>query len=180
MTKSKVIKGVVICWVLSIGGIFIYGIITAKTEDAEILHLKKVSTATTFVTERLDPDFLILPVATGRLGAFYSCLKQYRYTRYSSKPGDGKEERVILKLQDNTRLDIRINRMEAYGFTLRLYDENNLRYVGSDIYGINCDMELLNKPDSDMYCEDKLLGNEIRPVCTYRPQQPPSQDDAKG
>lgn len=180
MIRDKLIKAFVVCWVFSIGGFFIYGTITDKGKDSRIRHIKKISSDTTFVVERLYPDTLTLPVTSGRLGAFYSCLENYKHisSRRPSKPTDGNEDRAILKLQDKTLLDIRINAREGFFFSLELYDKNNSRYAGSSVYTINCDMALLGKPDSDMHCEDKLLGNEIRPVCTYRPHL--SQDNPKG
>ena len=180
MIKVGFGKALVVFFGVSVFAFGIFAIIPEKDWEPRIKHLKKLSADTTFVTERTYPDSLALPVKSGRLGAFYSCLLHYRHDRRSSKPISRKGERVIFKLEDNTRLSISINSNEGFVVKLDMYDKNNSFYAGSDLYGINCNMELLNKPDSDMYCEDKVLGNEIRPVCTYRPQQPPSQDDAKG
>lgn len=181
MIKVGFGKALVIFFGVSVFAFGIFAIIPEKDWEPRIKHLKKLSADTTFAAERIEPEYLPIQ-STGRLGAFYSCLTKYGGlgSRRMTRPNNGIEEWVILKLQDNTRLDIRINNGEAFFFSLKLYDKNNTLQAGSDLYAINCDMELLNKSDSDMHCEDKVLGNEIRPVCTYRPQQPPSQDDAKG
>lgn len=173
--KIVVVVGFFVCF----GVFFVYNVLTHK--DPHIQHIKSFSRDTTYIVERVKPENMQIP-QSGRLGALYSCLTKYGAlgSRKMTRPNNGIEEWIILRLDDRTKVDILINAMEGFQFGFELYDKNNEYLGGSSRYAINCDMELLNKPDSDMHCEDKVLGNEIRPVCTYRPQQPPSQDDAKG
>lgn len=176
----KLKLNIIIGYIVLVAFLFVYIVLTTS-EDHDILRIQSWSAESSYVVERVEPENLSIPI-TGRLGAFYSCLTKYGGlgTRRITRPNNGIEEWLVLRLEDRTKIDILMNAMEGFSFNLTLYDQNNTIVGASQLYAINCDMELLGKPDSDMHCEDKVLGNEIRPVCTYRPQQPPSQDSLKG
>lgn len=157
----------------------LYGILTR--EDTVIDKLKSWSSESRFEVKRLYPDELsVLP--KGNLGVFHKCLTMYVSDGYRGGylPSTGNAERVIIKLEDNTELDLSVNSTEVLSFVIIPHDLYGSAIGSSNVYKVSCDIRLLNKPESDMYCEDKLIGNLIRPVCTYRPQPQLSQDNSKG
>ncbi|WP_019677697.1 hypothetical protein [Arsukibacterium perlucidum] len=162
-------KVLLIAWVI---GLLIagYGIITS--EDKAIYRLKEWTPDTHYRVLEIYPQNAQVP-KTGRLGAFYSCLTFYQrgIDRSVTTPITAINESFEIRVDEDIVIDFGVNGVEAYSFDFLIYGKKREIISGTDIYAVNCDIRLLDKPDSDMHCEDRLLGNSIRPVCTYRPEQ---------
>uniref|UniRef100_A0A486XF23 Uncharacterized protein n=1 Tax=Rheinheimera sp. BAL341 TaxID=1708203 RepID=A0A486XF23_9GAMM len=76
-----------------------------------------------------------------------------------------------MRIGDDVKMHLEVNSIEAYRFKFTIFDNKRKVVTGTNLYAINCDIRLLDKPDSDMHCEDHILGNHVRPVCAYRPEQ---------
>ena len=163
---QKVLVGTWLVGILFAG----YGIIT--NEDKAIYRLKDWTTDTRYRVLEIHPPNALVP-KTGRLGAFYSCLTFYQrgIDRSVTAPITAINERLRIKVLEDIEMSLGVNEVEAYRFNYSILNERRDIISGTYIYAINCDIRLLDKPDSDMHCEDRLLGNSVRPVCTYRPEQ---------
>ena len=162
---QKVVFGI---WLLGI--LFAsYGLVT--NEDKAIYRLKEWTPDTRYQVLEIHPTNAQVP-NIGRLGAFYSCLALYPsgISRGVSTPITDINERFEIKVGEDIEMRFGVNYVEAYRFKFTIFDNKGKVITGTNIYAINCDIRLLDKPESDMHCEDRLLGNHIRPVCTYRPQ----------
>lgn len=146
-----------------------YGFIT--NEDKAIYRLKEWTPDTRYRVSEIYPPNALVP-KTGRLGAFYSCLTFYQRgkDRGVTTPITAINESFEIRVDEDIKIDFGVNGVEAYSFDFLIYNKAREIISGTDIYAINCDIRLLDKPGSDMHCEDRLLGNHVRPVCTYRPQ----------
>jgi hypothetical protein len=173
--KEKLALSFALVAVLAVVSAFLF-----RGEDTVILRLQNWSEETSFQMVRKKPVSLSIPV-NGNLGAFYNCMSRYfdGSERNLGLPVTGKPGSFSLELEENTVIEIGFVSTQAGSFTIYIHDTLGKITRASRRYSISCDHRLLNKPDTDMHCEDKVIGNAIRPVCTYRPQQPPSQDDAK-
>ncbi len=90
----------------------------------------------------------------GVLGDFWSCIKDFRsiYSRRVKGRGDGIQEWVKIqtmiqpdKIKFKYKFWFRVSEGEVSSFDVEKYDINNNYLGGSDIYAINCDLDLLNK-----------------------------------
>lgn len=159
-----------IVYFVGFGAFFGYGILTH--EDTAIARMQTWSSSTPYKVVLSYPK--TLPVQQqGRLGAFYSCMLNYGGVgkRHPTISPNNINEQLQIELGDHTKIEFGVNATEAYTFNFELYDSKGQYLDASNLYVINCDIRLLDKPDSDMHCERRLLGNYIRPVCTYSPNQ---------
>lgn len=171
-------KLALVVWVV-IFGFGIYGFFTR--EDTAIHKLKSWSSKSNYTVKQKHSDILSVPLE-GNLGVFYNCLTTYVSDGYKGGhlPDTGNYWELIIKLDDNTDVNFTVNSTEVLSFIIIPRDLYGSAIDASNTYRVSCDIRLLNKPDSDMHCEDKVLGNKIRPVCTYRPQPQVSQDNSEG
>ena len=142
----------------------------AERDDSAISRLNSWKSTTLYKAVVFYPDDL--PVAKqGELGAFHTCIQNYANLseRGITTPISDIKERLDIQLADRTVIHLAVNSTEAYRFYFYTYNEKAEIQNKTNQYAINCDIRLLDKPESDMHCEDKLIGNSIRPVCTYRP-----------
>lgn len=145
-----------------------YGLITH--EDTAISRFDSWEINTPYRVVVSYPQHL--PVnPTGKLGAFYVCMKTFPLVgeRWITTPTADVDEQLEIVLADQTQVKLGVNAVEASTFSFDLFSHDGKIVDHSDRYAINCDIRLLDKQESDMHCEDKLIGNSIRPVCTYRP-----------
>lgn len=155
-----------------IGAHFIYSFFTY--EDKAIAHMNTWSYVTQYEVSYIHPKDAPVP-PKGKLGAFYSCMQTYAGlgSRKITTPITKLSEQLKIKIGDDTEASFSVNGVEAFQFNFMILNNEKEIITGTNNYAINCDIRLLNKPISDMHCEDRLLGNSIRPVCTYRPQGRP-------
>lgn len=154
--------------VVLVGGLaFIF-----RGEDSVIHRLQHWSAETSFQVTRKEPGNLLIPMK-GTLGAFYKCMSRYfdGSERNLGLPVTGKPGYFSLALDENTEMKIGFVATQAGSFTIYTRDSSGKLTGASRRYAISCDHRLLNKLESDMHCVDKVVGNEIRPVCTYQPKQ---------
>lgn len=171
-------KLALVVWVV-IFGFGIYGFFTR--EDTAIHKLKSWSSKSNYTVKQKHSDILSVPLE-GNLGVFYNCLTTYVSDSYKGGhlPDTGNYWELIIKLDHNTDVNFTVNSTEVLSFIIIPRDLYGSAIDASNTYRVSCDIRLLNKPDSDMHCEDKVLGNKIRPVCTYRPRPQLPQDNSKG
>ncbi|WP_296296189.1 hypothetical protein [Rheinheimera sp.] len=165
--KEKLALSSALVAVLVVGSAFLF-----RGEDTVILRLQNWSTETSFQVARKEPESLSIP-SKGNLGAFYKCMSRYfdGSERNSGLPVTGRPGYFSLVLDENTEMKIGFVSTQAGSFTIYTRDSSGKITGASLRYAISCDHRLLNTPESDMHCVDKVIGNEIRPVCTYQPKQ---------
>lgn len=165
--KEKFAFSSALVTVLVVGSAFIF-----RGEDSVIHRMQHWSAETSFQVARKEPEKLSIPLK-GKLGAFYKCISRYfdGSQRNSGLPVTGRPGYFSLALDENTEMKIGFVSTQASSFTIYTRDSSGKITGASRRYAISCDHRLLNTPESDMHCVDKVIGNEIRPVCTYQPKQ---------